>query len=441
MKRIFCFIILISLAAGISLFWTGCKTKPNVTETTTSTTTTTTTTTASTTTATTDNKKLTDEEIQEAQNLIDKAEKYGAKEYDPENLNNAIEALKNAKDNNSSDFTKAKDFLESSKKFANTAYENAMKGKALAKKDEADKLLAEAENLSADKIYKNEFSKIKDMYSEGEKNLSDKKYEDAFNSYSDCKNALDSLITSAKSIRGEFETRIAEIKKIIGEADKLGANTYAKDDFAKANDYLEKGVTDYTDLNLDSSKTNLDDAEKYAQSALDKTRLALKEIKRKEAVKAIIEAGKSIEDASKKPSIDSNDKKTNQNYKFEFDETDKNMNNSPDDQVSYKDILTKSIDYIEKAKEAYRNEDYDQAIKYAEIAKKLALTYQGDGIKTSYKVRLIPEKRDCLWRISEYSYIYGDPFLWPRIWKANKTIILNPDLIYPGQVFLIPEMD
>ncbi len=62
-------------------------------------------------------------------------------------------------------------------------------------------------------------------------------------------------------------------------------------------------------------------------------------------------------------------------------------------------------------------------------------------IKTTYKVRLIPERRDCLWRIAEYDYIYGNPWKWPVIFKANKNQITNPDLIYPGQVFEIPGLD
>jgi nucleoid-associated protein YgaU len=56
----------------------------------------------------------------------------------------------------------------------------------------------------------------------------------------------------------------------------------------------------------------------------------------------------------------------------------------------------------------------------------------------SYTVKLIPERRDCLWRISEYDFIYKDPWKWPLIWKANKDQIQDPDLIFPGQVFKIP---
>ncbi|MBN1898616.1 MAG: DUF4398 domain-containing protein [Spirochaetes bacterium] len=62
-------------------------------------------------------------------------------------------------------------------------------------------------------------------------------------------------------------------------------------------------------------------------------------------------------------------------------------------------------------------------------------------IMKSYTVRLIPHRRDCLWRIAEYKFIYGNPWKWPVIYKANKEQIKDPDLIYPGQIFDIPELD
>ena len=52
--------------------------------------------------------------------------------------------------------------------------------------------------------------------------------------------------------------------------------------------------------------------------------------------------------------------------------------------------------------------------------------------KDSYSI----VKGDCLWRISKTSY--GTPYLWPAIWEANKTDILDPNLIYPGLVLKIP---
>ena len=34
---------------------------------------------------------------------------------------------------------------------------------------------------------------------------------------------------------------------------------------------------------------------------------------------------------------------------------------------------------------------------------------------------------------------YGDASKWQRIYEANKDTIKNPDLIYPGQTFKIPD--
>jgi nucleoid-associated protein YgaU len=48
-------------------------------------------------------------------------------------------------------------------------------------------------------------------------------------------------------------------------------------------------------------------------------------------------------------------------------------------------------------------------------------------------------KGDFLYRISEYPYIYSDPLKWPRIYRANRSVIgEDPNLIYPDQVFTIP---
>jgi nucleoid-associated protein YgaU len=48
------------------------------------------------------------------------------------------------------------------------------------------------------------------------------------------------------------------------------------------------------------------------------------------------------------------------------------------------------------------------------------------------------QKGECLWIISEYERIYADPFKWPLIYKANRSQINDPDLIFPGQDLAIP---
>lgn len=43
---------------------------------------------------------------------------------------------------------------------------------------------------------------------------------------------------------------------------------------------------------------------------------------------------------------------------------------------------------------------------------------------------------DSLSRIAKREY--GDASKWPRIYEANKDVIKDPDLIYPGQELKIP---
>jgi len=47
-------------------------------------------------------------------------------------------------------------------------------------------------------------------------------------------------------------------------------------------------------------------------------------------------------------------------------------------------------------------------------------------------------KGECLYVISGYSQIYNDPVKWPRIYRANRDKIKDPNLIYPGWVLNIP---
>lgn len=50
----------------------------------------------------------------------------------------------------------------------------------------------------------------------------------------------------------------------------------------------------------------------------------------------------------------------------------------------------------------------------------------------------IVKKGDSLWWIAKYKDQYNDPYLWPLIYKANKNMIKNPNIIYPGQKLKIP---
>jgi hypothetical protein len=49
------------------------------------------------------------------------------------------------------------------------------------------------------------------------------------------------------------------------------------------------------------------------------------------------------------------------------------------------------------------------------------------------EVKYLVKKGDSLWKISAKKSVYGDPFEWPLLFKANRDQIVDPDLIAVNQ--------
>jgi LysM repeat protein len=63
---------------------------------------------------------------------------------------------------------------------------------------------------------------------------------------------------------------------------------------------------------------------------------------------------------------------------------------------------------------------------------------QPQAAATAPFVRVVTvQPGNTLWAIARDSY--GDGVLYVRVFEANKTLIRDPDLIYPGQIFTVPE--
>lgn len=62
----------------------------------------------------------------------------------------------------------------------------------------------------------------------------------------------------------------------------------------------------------------------------------------------------------------------------------------------------------------------------------------GSSAAPEAEATYIVQNGDNLWNISGTPQVYGNPYQWPLIYKANAAKIKDADLIYPGQIFNIP---
>lgn len=116
-------------------------------------------------------------------------------------------------------------------------------------------------------------------------------------------------------------------------------------------------------------------------------------------------------------------------FRIKFDETErriKNSNGTPDN-VSLKymqEIGSSKINCLPEFRDRFFS------------LNKLIANNKFSDITTETKGTYSVVKGDCLWKISSASY--NTPYLWPAIWEANRSEIIDPNFIYPGEVLKIP---
>jgi nucleoid-associated protein YgaU len=109
----------------------------------------------------------------------------------------------------------------------------------------------------------------------------------------------------------------------------------------------------------------------------------------------------------------------------------------------YPDKFSSAQKAYEEAVSLFEEEEYQDSIHSSQEAINLLVDIKAEGeVKPKYyTVRLIPERRDCLWRIAGYDFVYGNPWKWKVLYEANKDKLPEPDnphLIEPGMVLEIP---
>ncbi|MCF8241047.1 MAG: LysM peptidoglycan-binding domain-containing protein [Melioribacteraceae bacterium] len=117
------------------------------------------------------------------------------------------------------------------------------------------------------------------------------------------------------------------------------------------------------------------------------------------------------------------------NFRKKVDE----LSSKIDNRVSPKDDRQAELDQLKANKISALPEFFDKV--HNQLQRKLD-AWQEKPTEILYTV----VKGDCLWNIAKKKEHYANPFAWPKIYNANRDQIKNPDLIYPKQIFKIPNL-
>lgn len=410
------------------------------------------------------------ESMADARYAIQKAESVNAAKYSKESLEKAqqklIESHTFASEKKMQDAQTAAD---EAKRLAEVAFTDSLPLLSEDTADEAKALIKEAETLNAEEFAPTELSQARSLYEEGKAAEDKGDYLTAYQKYEqareEARKARD--ISDAKV---EYMKRDAdEIQQMVRQSERYGAKSNLANQYNEAAKEVATAQTQIDNRQLKDASATLVSARAKAQALLDQSQKAWASDRYVQAENEVSGAESSV--ASLKSKI----------------QKDSQFKNLYEKSATAKSAMKNTENTLAAAQQAKENasnnlradqytESYNQsseAIRLSKIVNDQSTQVEGivegskaqpeivdvivDGGQTppeeepvveeqpkkegdwkTYTVRLIPEKRDCLWRIAGYDFIYNNPRLWSRIYKANKNQIANPDLIYPGQILNIP---
>lgn len=397
---------------------------------------------------------VSDEEVRDARNAIARAREADAEYYEPALLKEAEDALEAALRARDKDPAKARELLAEAKAKADAAFDGAVAKAAVDLDGRLARMQAALLEEKADRFLPEEYEQavagipeVKRLYAAGE--LVDAR-EKAYATLAEMSGLLERL----KERKQWVEILKRDINQNLAKAEELAAHVRAPEPFERAKRLYLQGIDEYQGYELAASEDTLAQAKEASQEAI---RLAsAKRQQEKERTKGLmLDVMRLLEDVSSltvvtdegtviKPAPWSGQQFLDENVEPEAE--GESLLIQEGGTAVLADVAEENL--LEQAKQLWQqgvlewnNGSFGVAEEYFGEARRLAEVYKNQAVNPDYPVyvvRLIPERRDCLWRIAEYDYIYGNPYLWPKIWRRNRKLIQHPDLIYPGWKLVIP---
>ena len=409
---------------------------------------------------------VTDEEIRRARNAIARAREADADYYDPATLKQAEDALNSALVARRSDPTAARRDLARSIDRANRAFDNSVAGAARELAERAERLNEELLAIHADKFLPSEYEAAVAGVPETEKLFNEGKLVEAREQAYATLAGMSNLLERLRERQRWIEVLKRDINQYLKEAEELDAHVRAPAQFQRANGLYLQGIEAYQRYELFESEELLGKAREEALALIQLAKSSGAEQKKK-AEALMRDVMRELEEASDltvvtdegtliKPEEWSGEEFIEETV----EEEDQSLLSPPDFRQPAERVLIPAgalvavlgdvaeDNLLAQAKELWKqgviewnDGNYSLAEEYFNESRKLIEVYKTQAVNPDYPiyvVRLIPERRDCLWRIAEYNFIYANPYKWPQIWRRNRKLIQHPDLIYPGWKLVIP---
>jgi nucleoid-associated protein YgaU len=397
---------------------------------------------------------VSDEEVRQARSAIARAREADAEYYEPALLKQAEDALNAALEQRKSDPAKARELLAEAKARADEAFDGAVAKAAADLDGRLARMQAELLAEKADRFLPDEYERavagipeVHHLYGEGE--LVDAR-EKAYSTLAE----MSALLERLRERKRWVETLKKDINHDLSRAEELGAHIRAPEAFARANQLYLQGIDEYQGFQLAASEETLAQAREAAQEAI---RLAggRRQEEKAQARSLMLDVMRQLEEASTLTVVTDDGTVIGPEPWSGEPFLEEDVEDSPADQsqrtgagqtavladVAEENLLEQAKSLWQQGVLEWNAGNYGPAEEYFLEARRLAEIYKTQAVNPDYPVyvvRLIPERRDCLWRIAEYDFIYGNPYLWPKIWRRNRKLIQHPDLIYPGWKLVIP---
>jgi hypothetical protein len=419
---------------------------------------------------------LSDVDIEAARRAVRRADAMGANKYFPSEYRKLVADLNAAVATGGADPDSARAALRKVIQDANALYDRTL----LARRMEYENKYYRADDallgIEADKFAPKEYARIQSLAMETVLLYESQDYAGAQARADETLAAQSRLYYNlSENIRYVGIIR-RDTENYLGDAEDNEAFIYSPEELKAANEYYLDGISAYRSYDINSSVRLLTEAKRQAVLA---ARTSAVRKRQSETDRLMTETQRRLEAASRLRVLDTDgtvqearpwggDAYLNSNPLIDHskdvgtieiedpelrgldDPVDSEADGVPSDiPITSGDAQVnadeQNADYLafaqtlwEKGVSARNAGQFDLAQDYFRQAQAYIDVYESNAVSQTYTVVYREVATDCLWRIAEMDSIFDNPFLWPKIWRANRRIIQNPDLIYPGQILVIP---